>query len=91
MKQSVLYALLGYSAAYKLTKQYPDVTFIQEDDDDQEAQDKPHNFEWIDGQDEPKVIMTNLSQQEKDAEDPLAHQLIENPEPHSFEWIDGQD
>jgi hypothetical protein len=38
--------------------------------------DEP-TFNWIDGADEPKVIQTNLMQKG----DPLAHQLIENPEP----------
>jgi hypothetical protein len=35
MKQSVLLALLGYTTAVKLSKHYPDVTFIQEDEDDE--------------------------------------------------------
>ena len=47
----------------------------------------PSGFNWIDGQDEPKVIQTNLMQAPWN---PLEHQVIENPQPKNFEWVDAQ-
>ena len=72
----------------KLSKHYPDVTFIQEDDDNEDIQttDASPTFDWIDGADEPKVIQTNLMQKSN----PLEHQVIEVAEPKTFEWVNAQ-
>ena len=54
----------------KLAKHYPDVTMIQEDDnEDIQTTDDTATFNWIDGADEPKVIQTNLMQKSN----PLEH------------------
>lgn len=90
MKTQVLFALLGYTSAVKLSKHFPDVTFIQDDDEASPAEEKPKTFDWIDGQDEPKVIQVQQGLAQSSSDD-LSHQLIEEAQPKSFEWIDSQD
>jgi hypothetical protein len=63
MKSQVLIALIGYTAAIKLSKHFPDVTFIQDNVEETPVEEKTNTFNWIDGQDdEPKVIQPMLAQ-----------------------------